>query len=112
MESFVLTPVTVKGDRVVPLSDPPLTVGWDELVTLVGGSKTTQSLLTLRRLRPRDFVGVRRSASAETNFLVSTPSGKRSIKWVLDKQPNFASTVVRMYRVEAVNYDVAMREAV
>lgn len=113
MERFVLQPARVRGSRVNPLrAMDSLEVGWDGLVDLVGGSQQPCALLTLRRLKTADYIGVRSRNGVETNFLITTPGGSGRIGFITKKSPTFPAEVQRVYQVVEAAYESKVVEAV
>ena len=112
MERFVLQPAHFRGGRLVPLRDEsPIEVEWPQLVALVGGQSRRTELITLRRLAPGDFVGVRNREDGPANFYLSNRDRSGKVEWLLKKDPTLFDSVERVYRVEKVQYDSRVLEA-
>jgi hypothetical protein len=112
VERFVLQPARVRGDRVNPLkAEDPVELDWNGLVELVGGSESPTALMTLRRLKEADYVGVRSLGGNKTNFLISTPGGSGRIGFITKKNPTFPAEVQQVFQVVEAAYESNISEA-
>lgn len=112
MESFVLQPARVRGDRVNPLkAEESVELDWRGLVERVGGSGSPEALMTLRRLKTADFVGVRNVGGNKTNFLITTPGGSGRIGFITKKNPAFQVEVHEVFQVIEAAYESNISEA-
>lgn len=112
MERFVLQPARVRGDRVNPLkAEEAVELDWQGLVGLVGGSQSPQALMTLRRMKAADFVGIRNLGGNTTNFLISTPGGSGRIGFITKKNPTFPAEVQQVFQVIEAEYETSILEA-
>lgn len=112
MESFVLQPSHVRGERVVvDKSEAPVELDWHGLCGQFAVSGQWAGRATLRRLQVGDFVGVQNLDGQRSNFIIRTPGAGRSIRWITNARPLFASEVECLYRVDAAEYDIQVVEA-
>lgn len=84
---------------------------WKGLVELVGGSESPTALMTLRRLKAADFVGVRNIGGNKTNFLISTPGGSGRIGFITKANPAFPVEVQQVFQVLEAKYESNISEA-
>ena len=112
MAKFVLMPCRIQANYIVPASQeqPPIEVDWKGLVELLAPSKTRQSYRTLRQMRTGGFVGISRlpNSTIPMNWVLINQDRSGSIGMVLKKQPDFTKQLLKVYRVEFMQWDDRM----
>lgn len=110
MARFILTPCRIREDRVVP-DDEPVELDWPKLASLLAPSRSHQALMTLRRLKVDQYVGlVKQPDGSSTNFLFQSPDHTNDIGWLLKKNPAFPKQLDVIYRVELAQLDAKIEE--
>ena len=110
MARFILTPCHLREDRVVPSGDA-VELDWPKLAALLAPSRTMNALMTLRRMKVDQYVGlVKVPTGGTTNFLFQSPDRTNDIAWLLKKDPTFPATLDVIYRCELAQLDAKMEE--
>ena len=110
MARFILTPCHLREDRVVPSGDP-VELDWPKLAALLAPSRTQNALMTLRRMKVDQYVGlVKQANGGTTNFLFQSPDRTNDIAWLLKKDPAFPTRLDVIYRCELAQLDAKIEE--
>jgi hypothetical protein len=110
---FVLQPAKVRDDWiVVDRTAEPIELDWPKLRQLLAPHGTVEGVATLRRMKPRAFIGLKRASPAfqqqgikVTNFMFMDSFGQGNLRWLIKQQPTFPDQIESVYRIEVVQWD-------
>jgi len=66
--------------------------------------------MMLRAVRPGMFVGTRKHGNGAVTFTFDAAGRSRSAAQVLKKDPTFETSVVEVFLVDTVNWDMQLQE--
>lgn len=107
-----LQPCKIRENRIVPLKAERIDLRWHELVAKMAPNREPFELNTLAQLRLGSYVGVcRRSrGDGQTVFMLMNDDRSGFIDWILKKDETFASRVIEVYRVDALDSNAQIIE--
>jgi hypothetical protein len=104
VERFVLTAMTLRGTKFVPVRGAqPEELDWNGLCEKL--APAPEDRVKLRVLKRADIIGIKRHAQGRRNFLLSNTDRSGNVAWLLKKQPTVFDAMECAYRVEEVVYD-------
>jgi len=111
MSEFVLRPARIREGKFVPDRDAePVEMDWTALRERFSPSKTRMSVLMLRAVRPGMFIGTRRRGKGAVTFTFDAAGRSRNAAHVLKQDPTFESSVVEVFIVDTVSWDMQLQE--
>lgn len=111
MSKFVLRPAHIRAGKFVPdRNSEEVEMDWSTLVQRFAPSKTRTSLIMLRSTCPGMFIGTRRRGAGVTTFTFDTAGRSRNAAHVLKQDPTFEASVVEVFYVSTVDWDMRLQE--
>lgn len=111
MSEFILRPAKLREGKFVPSrGDERVEMDWPGLVKRFSPSKTRTSLLMLRAVRPGMFIGTRRRGNGAITFTFDAAGRSRNAAYVLKQDPTFEASVVEVFLVDTVSWDMQLQE--
>lgn len=83
---------------------------WPDVVKRLSPARTRTGLLILRAIRPGMFVGTRQRGKEVITFSFDAAGRSRNADHVLRQAPDFAESVLEVFLVEKVDWDMRLRE--
>jgi len=111
MSEFVLRPAHIRAGKFVPSrKDELVKLDWSGLIARLSPSKTRMGLMLLRMIRPGMFIGTRRRGKETAIFTFDAAGRSRNAAHVLKQDPTFESSVVEVFHVDNVSWDMQLQE--
>lgn len=111
MATFVLRPCRVRHYKLVEDRDAKaVSFDWDELRSLLAPTRSMNALRVLTSIRPGAFIGLVRTGSALTNFLLYNPDQTGDMRQLLKADPGWADRVECAYKVLDATFDRSVVE--
>lgn len=111
MSEFVLRPAHLRDGKFVPTrTDEKVELDWAALVQRFAPSRTRMSVMMLRAVRPGMFIGTRRKGKGHVTFTFDTAGRSRNAAHVLKQDPTFEGSVVEVFLVDTVDWNMQLQE--
>lgn len=85
--------------RLIP-NNSPQDLNLVEAVGLLAPSKTRRALANVVKLKPGQYIGIKKSDSS--NFVIVNPTRDGDIRWLLSERPDLANEIDSVYLVDGV----------
>lgn len=83
---------------------------WVKLVERFAPSRTRMSVMMLRAVRPGMFIGTRKRGKGQVTFTFDAAGRSRNAAHVLKQDPTFEQSVVEVFLVDTVRWDMQLQE--
>lgn len=108
---FVLRPAKLRDGKFVPdRKGEPVTMTWAEVVQRFAPSRSRESAILLRGMRPGMFIGTRSRGEKATTFAFDAAGRSRNAGQVLRQDPTFERSVIEVFLVETVDWGMTLQE--
>jgi hypothetical protein len=85
-------------------------IDWVALVKKLSPARTKMGTLILRSVRPGMFIGTRSKGESVLTFSFDAAGRSRSATQVLKTDPSFADSIIDLFYVDSVNWDMRLQE--
>jgi len=111
MSEFVLRQAHLREGKFVPDREAePVAMDWAAFRERFSPSKSRMSAMMLRAVRPGMFVGTRRRGKGVVTFTFDAAGRSRSAAQVVKQDPTFEASVVEVFVVDTVSWDMQLQE--
>jgi len=111
MSKFVLRPARLRDGKFIPeQKSEPMEIDWASLVRRFSPARTKMGTMILRGIRPGMFIGTRNRGKDVLTFSFDAAGRSRSAAQVLKTDPSFADSIIDLFYVDSVNWDMKLQE--
>ena len=122
MAHFSLQPCKLRGGRLVPTKDEPVSFEWNDLCSRLAPTSTVKAKMQLRSMQVGAFIGTTHSKNPDwmldrsqpetilTNFIFCNMDRSGNVAWLLKQNPSFSDRLSEVFRVESVEWDSGFEE--